>query len=95
MKPNNYNQTKKVINDWTDEKSYPIQLRILKTNIRLGTTVDKVLEIIFVSAKYLVKGNLVSIHKRELHRQKSLKRSSIKNSITHFMEKQGKMYGID
>ena len=41
IKPDTYNQTKKLICDWSDKKNYLVHYRMLKFYIRHGMTVDK------------------------------------------------------
>ena len=45
MKPNTCKQSKKLICDWTDEKNYLVQYRMLNFYVRHGMVVDKVHEI--------------------------------------------------
>ena len=56
IKLDTYNQTKKLICDWSDKKNYLVQYRILRFYVRHGMTVDKVHEIIsFKQNKWLEK----------------------------------------
>ena len=45
IQPNNYENSKKLICDWTDKKKYLIHFRMLKFNVRHGIIVEKVHEI--------------------------------------------------
>ena len=54
IKPENYTKSKKLICDWTDEKKYLIQYRILKFYVRHGLIVEKIHEIIsFKQSRWL------------------------------------------
>ena len=56
IKPDTYNQTKKLICDWSDKKKYLVHYRMLKLYVRHGMVVDKVHEIIsFEQSKWLEK----------------------------------------
>ena len=56
IKPENYVKSKKLICDWMDKKNYLVHYRKLKFYVRLGTVVDKILEIIsFKQSKWLEK----------------------------------------
>ena len=56
IKPETYNQTKKLICDWSDEKNYLIHYRMLKFYVRHGMLVDKVHVVIsFKQCKWLEK----------------------------------------
>ena len=51
IKPETYNQTKKLICDWSDKKNYLVHYRMLKYYVRHGMIVDKVHEIISFGQK--------------------------------------------
>ena len=56
IKPITYNQTKKLICDWSDKKNYLIHYRMLKFYIRHGLIIDKVHNIIsFRQSRWLEK----------------------------------------
>ena len=56
IKLKNYTKGKQLLCDWTDEKNYLIQYRMLKFYIRHGMIVDKILGIIsYKQIKWLVK----------------------------------------
>ena len=46
IKPETYNQTKKLICDWSDKKNYLVHYRMLKFFIRHGIIVEKVHSVI-------------------------------------------------
>ena len=55
-KQDSYAQCKKLICDWTDEKKYLVQYRMLKNYLRPGMIVEKVHEVIsFKQSKLLEK----------------------------------------
>ena len=77
IKHNNYAKTKKLICDWTNEKNYLIQYRLLKFYIRHGIIVDEIREIIsFKQNKWLEK-YIILMHKYEIGLKKISKRNSI------------------
>ena len=56
IKPDTYNQTKKLICDWVDTKNYLVHYRMLKFYIRHGMVVDKVHNVIsFKQSRWLEK----------------------------------------
>ena len=56
IKPDIYNQTKKLICDWSDKKTYLVHYRILQFYVRRGMIVDKVHTVIsFKHSKWLEK----------------------------------------
>ena len=56
FKPDSYNQTKKLLCDWSDKENYLVHYRMLKFYVRHGMIVDKVHEIIkYKQSKWLEK----------------------------------------
>ena len=56
IEPETYNQTKKLICDWSDKKNYLVHYRMLKFYIRHGMIVEKVHEVIsFKQSRWLEK----------------------------------------
>ena len=54
IKPDTFNQTKKLICDWSDKKKYLIHFRKIKFYVRLGMIIDKVHDITsFRQSKWL------------------------------------------
>ena len=65
IKPDTYNQTKKLICDWSDKKINLVQYRMLKFFIRHGMIVDKVHNIIsFRQSRLLEKYKIFNTQKR-------------------------------
>ena len=65
IKPDTYTQTKKLICNWCDKKSYLIQYRTLKFYVRHGMIVDKAHTVIsFKQSKWLEKYRSFNTQKR-------------------------------
>ena len=65
IKPETYNQTKKLICDWSDKKNYLVHYRMLKLYIRHGMIVEKVHNIIsFKQSRWLEKYIIFNTRKR-------------------------------
>ena len=65
-KPDTYNQTRKLICDWSDKKNYLIHYRMLKFYVRHGMIVHKVHEIISIKqSKWLGKYIIFITQKRK------------------------------
>ena len=93
IKPKNYTKAKKLICDWTDKKNCLVHYRMVKFYVRHGMIVDKIHEIFsFKESKWLEK--YILLLKNEIRLKLILKKTSINYLITHFMEKQWKMYEI-
>ena len=94
-KPNTYTQTKKLICDWSDKKNYLVHYRMLKFYIRHGMTVDKDHSVIsYKQSKWLEKKISFNTEKRNKAKN-DFEKEFYKYLITHFLEKQCKMFGIE
>ena len=67
---------------------------MLKFYVRHDMVVDKIHEIISFKQSKWLKNSISLLLKNEILLKKNLKKTSIKYLITHFMEKQWKMYEI-
>ena len=64
-KPETYNQTKKLICDWSDMKNYLVQYRLLKCYVRHGLIVEKAHNVIsFKQSRWLEKYISLNTQKR-------------------------------